>query len=98
MLKRIINSAKIAAKIMLVAAAAMLLFSCNEKKSGGRTTITASFYPLYIMLMNICEGADVDISMLAPGDAGCLHDYQLTTKDMQAIEKSDIVVVNGLGM
>ncbi len=98
MLKRIINSAKIAAKIMFVAAAAMLLFSCNEKKSGGRTTITASFYPLYIMLMNICEGADVDISMLAPSDTGCLHDYQLTTKDMQAIEKSDIVVVNGLGM
>ncbi|WP_191013919.1 metal ABC transporter substrate-binding protein [Treponema zioleckii] len=80
--------------------------SCTKKNSGTeqaassehKTTITASFYPLYIMLMNIADGADVELKMLAPSDTGCLHDYQLTTKDMQAISSSDIVVVNGLGM
>lgn len=87
-----------AAKVALISLLAFTALSCNEKKTSGKTTITASFYPLYIMLMNICEGADVELSLLAPSDTGCLHDYQLTTKDMQAIEKSDIIVVNGLGM
>lgn len=87
-----------AAKVALISLLAFTALSCNEKKTSGKTTITASFYPLYIMLMNICDGADVELSMLAPSDTGCLHDYQLTTKDMQAIEKSDIIVVNGLGM
>lgn len=80
---------------------ALVIFSfasCNEKKLSNKPTITASFYPLYIMLQNICDGADVEIKMLAPPDTGCLHDYQLTTKDMQTISKSDIIVVNGLGM
>ncbi len=84
----------------------MIFSSCTKKNPAKenvspaehKTTITASFYPLYIMLMNITEGADVELKMLAPSDTGCLHDYQLTTKDMQAIETSDIVVVNGLGM
>ena len=87
-----------AAKVALISLLAFTALSCNEKKTSGKTTITASFYPLYIMLMNICDGADVQLSLLAPSDTGYLHDYQLTTKDMQAIEKSDIIVVNGLGM
>lgn len=86
------------AGIVLLASLSLSILSCNEKKSGGKTTITASFYPLYIMLLNITEGADVEVGMLAPSDTGCLHDYQLTTKDMQSIEESDIIVVNGLGM
>ena len=61
--------------------------------------ITASFYPLYIMLMNITQGVpNITLSLLAPADTGCLHDYQLTTKDMMAIEKSDAIVINGVGM
>jgi len=72
--------------------------SCNKNSKSNKTTITASFYPLYIMLENICEDANVNVQMLAPSDTGCLHDYQLTTKDMQSISKSDIIVVNGLGM
>lgn len=62
-------------------------------------TITASFYPLYIMLLNITDGVSgVELSLLAPADTGCLHDYQLTTKDMLNIENSDVFVVNGAGM
>lgn len=65
----------------------------NSKK------IMATFYPLYIMLENITEGAsNVTLSMLAPPNTGCLHDYQLTTKDMKALEHCDILVANGAGM
>jgi len=78
-----------------------LLSSCTKKQPSNdeSTKIMATFYPLYIMLQNITEGADnVQISMLAPPNTGCLHDYQLTTKDMKALENCDILVANGAGM
>lgn len=51
------------------------------------------------MLLNITDGVSgVELSLLAPADTGCLHDYQLTTKDMLNIENSDVFVVNGAGM
>lgn len=85
-------------KIFIILTLPFLFLSCSKKEMSNKTKITASFYPLYIMLENICDGADVQLEMLAPSDTGCLHDYQLTTKDMQTISKSDIIVVNGLGM
>ncbi|MDY4901793.1 MAG: metal ABC transporter substrate-binding protein [Treponema sp.] len=87
---------------VLAAAAFLFLtagfFGCKKDKAEG-TQITATFYPLYIMLLNITEGAQgVQVNLLSSPDTGCLHDYQLTTKDMQLIEKSDILVANGSGM
>lgn len=68
----------------------------NQQKT---LRITATFYPLYIMLLNITDGIQgVSISMLAPPNTGCLHDYQLTTQDMRAIDDCDILVANGAGM
>lgn len=72
--------------------------SAKNNATSGKTQIMASFYPLYIMLMNITQGADVELSMLAPADTGCLHDYQLTTGDMKNLENADILVLNGAGM
>lgn len=64
-----------------------------------RIRITASFYPLYIMLLNITDGVDgVQLDMLAPPDTGCLHDYQLTVADMKKIESASVLVLNGAGM
>ena len=86
---------------------ALSLISCKRTKAESvkastdskKIQITATFYPLYIILMNITEGIpDVQLSLIAPADTGCLHDYQLTTKDMKAIEDCDILVANGAGM
>lgn len=81
------------------------LISCTRKTSPEagteprNTQILATFYPLYIILMNLTQGVEgVEISMLAPANTGCLHDYQLTTKDMKSLEKCSILVANGSGM
>ncbi|MCR5218910.1 metal ABC transporter substrate-binding protein [Treponema sp.] len=72
---------------------------CSKKKNDGKFKITATFYPLYIMLLNITENAEnVSLQMLAPADTGCLHDYSITTKDMKLISQSDVIVANGAGM
>ena len=61
--------------------------------------ITATFYPLYIMLENLTENVpDVEISMLAPVNTGCLHDYEMTTRDMKTITGCNILIANGAGM
>ena len=92
----------------------ILFFSCNNKNNisssnstkavetenkNEKLNITATFYPLYIMLLNITDGIEnININLLAPADTGCLHDYQLTTKDMTAIQNANILVANGAGM
>ena len=91
-----------------MAAAIFLLSSCSPKKvtavqpnntDTNTIKITATFYPLYVSLLNITDGVEgIELSLLAPPDTGCLHDYQLTTKDMKKIENSNILVANGAGM
>ena len=62
-------------------------------------SIVASFYPLYIMLLNITDGIDdVQVHVMAQQHTGCLHDYQLQSSDMQELTKADVFVVNGAGM
>lgn len=59
-------------------------------------TVTASFYPIYIMLMNITENVPgINLKLMAPQDTGCLHHYHLSPADMELIQSTDIMVVNG---
>ncbi len=61
--------------------------------------IVTSFYPMYIATANIIDGVeDVTLECLASPEVGCLHDYQLTVKDMMTLEDADVFVINGGGM
>lgn len=61
--------------------------------------IVTSFYPVYIITENLAEGIEgVQVVNLTENHTGCLHDYQLTTKDMLVLEQADILVINGGGM
>jgi zinc transport system substrate-binding protein len=90
--------------LVLFAAGTLTFTGCSKKAAqkpadSHSLKICATFYPLYIMLLNITDNVpDVELSMLAPPNTGCLHDYQLTTRDMETIEKCDILVANGAGM
>ena len=76
----------------------------NAKKNNGdegenRVNIVASFYPTYILTLNIADGIPgINISNLTDYSSGCLHDYQITTDDMKTLSKADILVINGGGM
>lgn len=64
-----------------------------------RLRIVASFYPMYIMALNIASGIEgVQIDNMAGQQTGCLHDYQLQSKDMKNLESADIFIINGAGM
>lgn len=61
--------------------------------------VAASFYPVYVIAQNVLEGVEgVEITSLAPGVSGCLHDYQLLASDMKALSQADVFLINGAGM
>lgn len=92
---------------VLCLAASLFIASCskngaldgakNAAETGEQTVrITATFYPLYIMCLNITDGVKgIKLECLAPLSAGCLHDYSLTTRDAAKIEECNILVANG---
>ena len=67
----------------------------NEQK----LVAVTSFYPVYIAASNIvgnCEG--IELTNLSEPQTGCLHDFQLTPKDMKLLASADVFFVNGGGM
>lgn len=64
-----------------------------------KTKIVTSFYPIYIMTLNITDGIDgVTVSNMAETHTGCIHDYSLTTADLRKFENADIFIENGQGI
>jgi zinc transport system substrate-binding protein len=58
--------------------------------------IVTSFYPMYIATLNLIDGIDgVTVLNLTENQTGCVHDYQLTTKDMRELVEADIAIING---
>lgn len=90
-----------------------LLSACGKNSVGSRAgekkqeevqqkdsfKIVTSFYPLYIMMMNLTEGIPgVEIANMAEPGTGCLHDYQLRPGDLVEMDGADLFVANGGGM
>lgn len=68
-------------------------------KNNDSLQIVTSFYPMYIAALNLTDHVEqVELSNLTENKGGCLHDYQLTTKDMKKLEHADVLILNGGGM
>ena len=86
--------------ILLLMLPASLLSGCSDSsQASGKMTVVTSFFPLYTAALNVMDGVDgVQLLNLAQPTVGCLHDYQLTPRDMQTLEKADLFLINGMGM
>lgn len=61
--------------------------------------LVTSFYPMYVLAQNLTAGIeDVTVENLTENQTGCLHDYQLTSKDMKLLSKADAFLIHGAGM
>jgi zinc transport system substrate-binding protein len=68
----------------------------NEEE---RITIAASFYPIYIILMNITmDMPGIRVVDMTQPTTGCLHDYTVTPEDMKNLEDASALVINGADM
>lgn len=71
---------------------------CAAEGSGEKTIVT-SFYPMYVFTQNIAQDVPgVRVVNMTAENGGCLHDYQLQTRDMAMLEGAMALVVNGGGM
>lgn len=74
--------------------------SCaSPQKQDGKILLVASFYPVYIFTLNIVDGIDkIEVECMAEQNTGCLHDYQLLSRDAKLIADADAFIINGAGM
>lgn len=88
--------------ILIVIALCSLLISAfagQKEDSGRKVTVVTSFYPMYVLALNIVgDTPNVEVVNLTEPTTGCLHDYQLTASDMMKLEDADIFIMNGGGM
>ena len=78
---------------------ALLLALCLLPAAALGETVVTSFYPIYLFALNLLNGVEgMEVRNLAAPDTGCLHDYQLQTSDMKALNKADAFLINGAGM
>lgn len=67
-------------------------------RSSDKLTIVTSFYPMYIMALNVTTDIPgIELVNLTGPQTGCLHDYQLSPNDVKTLQKADIFIVNGAG-
>jgi len=90
--------------------ALIFLMGCSDKKDGTpvqtapngaetRVKIVTSFYPMYIMALNITKDiSGVEVVNMTKPVTGCLHDYLLTPGDMKHLQDAGILIINGAGM
>lgn len=93
----------ICAALALLALAAWLALALRANRDGeaaqGDTLVVATFYPMYVFAQNVAQGVPgVRVVNMASQQTGCLHDYQLRTRDMALLEQADALVINGGGM
>lgn len=95
-------------KKLIIAGCAILLVGISlflinrmpkKEETDSDYTIVTSFYPMYVLTKNLVKDIpDVEVINLTDYESGCLHDYQLTTKDMRRLENADLFIMNGGGM
>ena len=67
-----------------------------EIDGNGKIKVTASFNPIY-QLVKVIGGDKVEVeSLVTPGVEA--HDFELTPKNMESLNKNKVLFINGLGM
>lgn len=85
--------------IMIISIVFTVVFVQVEEDNREKIKIVTSFFPVYVAAANVVDGIDnVELVNLTENVTGCLHDYQLTAKDMKKLETADVFVINGAGM
>ena len=83
----------------LLAGLSLLFAGCKPPETAKEKVVLCSFYPMYIATLNIAQGVPgIKVEDMTGPQTGCLHDYQLTPRDMERIETSWAFVANGGGM
>ena len=79
-IRRVCKPVAVLLSLVICVVGSVHLVGCSttQKADSARVRLLCSFYPIYIMALNITDGVDgVQLDVMAPNQTGCLHDYQL---------------------
>ncbi len=87
-------------RLWALALSLALLTGCGPRGAeDGKTHILCTTYPVYLFTTAVTQGAeDIEVELLVNQQTSCLHDYTLTVEDMKAIDRADVIVMNGAGL
>ena len=88
-------------KILALAAALALLAGCAKPAAEDDQTlhVLATTYPVYLFTTAVVgDTDDIEVDLLVNAQTSCLHDYTLSVKDMKAVDRADVIIMNGLGL
>jgi len=74
---------------------ALLLGGCSVKKS---PAIVATTAPVQQFTQAVCAGTGLEVGLIVSDSVSCLHDYTLSVHQMAALERAEVVVLNGCGL
>lgn len=74
----------------------LLLTACGAPASEGGVAATTA--PVYQFAAAICEGTDVAVEQIISDSVSCLHDYSLSVRQMEALQRSEAVLLSGAGL
>lgn len=63
--------------------------------------VVATTYPIWVLTREVVDGTGIEVELLTPPDAGCPHDYALTTNDLlkiSGISTPILLFKNGAGL
>ena len=91
---------KILSLVLVLVLVLSVCCSCTTPKTeNDNILLVTSFYPIYIFTLNIVNGIDdFEVACMAEQNTGCLHDYQILSRDAKLIADADVFIINGAGM
>ena len=87
---------KLSIAICLLALA--LLAGCTPSVGAGSADILATTGPVAEIAEALTEHTGLTVDTLISESVSCLHDYALSVRQMQAVQKSNLVLLSGCGL
>ena len=91
--------------LVIIALCAVLYFLPGKIRNAVQSTesssreIAVTTYPIWVLTREIMDGTGREAQLLTPPDAGCPHDYTLTTNDLMKISRKPLLLFkNGAGL
>ena len=84
--------------VILILSVGLTLLTAPAGPVEDRPRVVATVYPLYAAARYVIGDTDgVALDRLSGTASGCLHDYQLSPADRLAVERADLLLLNGGG-
>ncbi|MBS6367625.1 MAG: zinc ABC transporter substrate-binding protein [Clostridiales bacterium] len=74
------------------------LTGCSSAEEPERPMVAATTYPVAQFTQAICAGTDIEVERVITDSVSCLHEYSLSVRQAEAIERADAVILSGAGL